>query len=47
MRIYTSKNLKTFLGKSDIVVTILPNTNETKDFIDYSQYGPKSRIKDI
>ena len=36
MKIYTSKNLKTFLGKSDIVVSILPNTNETKDFIDSS-----------
>ena len=36
MKIYTSTNLKTFLGKSDIVVSILPNTNETKDFIDSS-----------
>ncbi len=33
VKIYTSKNLKTFLSKSDIVVSILPNTNDTKDFI--------------
>ena len=34
IKIYTSKNLKIFLAKSDIVVAILPDTDETKDFID-------------